>query len=188
MNNTVTREMLLRTAPSVLMNDANMKPIVEVLAETMVNLFGKCSYPVIFPQIDELPESLLDILARDFKVAWYDFNYDIETKRRLIKDSFSVHRCLGTTAAVKRVVADIWPNSHVEEWFEYGGDPFHFQIILSDEWSHETELAVLESVSLYKNARSVLDGVIFVSTTAEISVYTAANVCGIDIEVEAVMM
>jgi len=159
MNNTVTKEMLLRTAPSVLMNDANMKPIVDVLAETMANLFGKCSYPTILSRIDELPESLLDILAKDFKVEWYDYNWGIEAKRNTIKDSFYVHRHLGTVGAIKRALTDVWPPSTVEEWFEYGGEPFYFRAILDASGTIEPiyiDLA-LDAIMFYKSARSHLE-------------------------------
>ena len=159
MNNTVTKEMLLRTAPSVLMNDAKMNPIVEVLAETMANLFGKCSYPTILSRIDELPESLLDILAKDFKVEWYDYNWGIEAKRKTIKDSFYVHRHLGTVGAVKRALTDVWPPSTVEEWFEYGGEPFYFRAILdaSDSTEPIHVDSALNAIMFYKSARSHLE-------------------------------
>lgn len=159
MNNTVTKEMLLRTAPSVLMNDAKMKPIVEVLAETMANLFGKCFYPTILSRIDELPESLLDILAKDFKVEWYDYNWSIEAKRKTIKDSFYVHRHLGTVGAVKRALTDVWPPSTVEEWFEYGGEPFYFRAILDagDTTEPIHVDSALDAIMFYKSARSHLE-------------------------------
>ena len=159
MNNTVTKEMLLRTAPSVLMNDAKTKPIVEVLAETMANLFGKCSYPTILSRIDELPQSLLDILAKDFKVEWYDYNWGIEAKRKTIKDSFYVHRHLGTVGAVKRALTDVWPPSTVEEWFEYGGEPFYFRAILDagDTTEPIHVDSALDAIMFYKSARSHLE-------------------------------
>ena len=35
----------------------------------------------IYTRIDELPEWLLDILARDFAVDWYDRSYTLEEKK-----------------------------------------------------------------------------------------------------------
>jgi phage tail P2-like protein len=141
------------------MNDAGMKPIVEVLAETMVNLFGNCSYPTIFSRIDELPESLLDILAKDFKIEWYDYNWGIEAKRMTIRDSFYVHRHLGTVGAVKRALTDVWSPSTVEEWFEYGGDPYYFRAILDASNSAEPIRvgSALDAIMFYKSARSHLE-------------------------------
>ena len=36
----------------------------------------------IYTRIDELPEWLLDILARDFAVDWYDRSYTLEEKKK----------------------------------------------------------------------------------------------------------
>ena len=159
MSNTISKDMLMRTAPSVLVNDAGMNPLVQVLAQTMADLFNKCYSPILYSRIDDLPEAVLDILAKDFKVEWYDFNWGIEAKRQTIKDSFYVHRHLGTVGAVKRALTDVWPPSTVEEWFEYGGEPFYFRAILEASGNIEPIHvdSVLNAIMLYKSARSHLE-------------------------------
>lgn len=159
MNSIITKEMLMRTAPSVLVNDAGMNPLVEVIAETMSKLFKNCYSPILYSRIDELPESILDILARDFKIEWYDYNWGIEAKRKTIRDSFFVHRHLGTVGAVKRALTDVWPPSTVEEWFEYGGEPFYFRAILdaSDSTEPIHVDSALDAIMFYKSARSHLE-------------------------------
>lgn len=89
----------------------------------------------IYTRIDELPEWLLDILARDFAVDWYDRSYTLEEKRKTIKDSFYVHRHRGTKAAVERAISAIYPNPKVLEWFEYGGDPYHFKLRITVDFA-----------------------------------------------------
>lgn len=149
----------MRTAPSVLVNDAGMNPLVEVIAETMAKLFKNCYSPILYSRIDELPESILDILARDFKIEWYDYNWGIEAKRKTIRDSFFVHRHLGTVGAVKRALTDVWPPSTVEEWFEYGGEPFYFRAILDagDTTEPIHVDSALDAIMFYKSARSHLE-------------------------------
>jgi P2-related tail formation protein len=39
----------------------------------------------IYTDIDRADEAVLDILAVQFRVDWYDTSYPIETKRRIIK-------------------------------------------------------------------------------------------------------
>lgn len=159
MSNVITKEMLLSTAPAVLLNDPEMRPLVELAADQMAKFYAKCSLPNIYSRIDELPEDLLDILAQDFKVEWYDYNWGIEAKRKTIKDSFFVHRHLGTTGAVKRALSDVWPPSTVEEWFEYGGEPFYFRAILdaSDTTEPIHVDSALDAIMFYKSARSHLE-------------------------------
>ncbi len=159
MNNAISKDKLLHTAPVVLVNDAEMNPLVKVLADKLSKLSSNTYLPTIYSRIDELPEDLLDILAQDFKVEWYDFNWGIEAKRQTIKDSFFVHRHLGTVGAVKRALTDVWPPSTVEEWFEYGGDPFYFRAILeaSDSVEPIHVDSALNAIMFYKSARSHLE-------------------------------
>jgi len=159
MSNTISKDMLMRTAPSVLVNDPGMNPLVQVLAQTMADLFNKCYSPILYSRIDDLPEAVLDILAKDFKVEWYDYNWAIEAKRQTIKDSFYVHRHMGTVGAVKTALSDVWPPATVEEWFEYGGDPYYFRAIL-DAGNSDMPINVdsaLDAIMFYKSARSHLE-------------------------------
>ena len=68
----------------------------------------------IYPRIDELDEALLDILAYDFKVDWYGYDYPLETKRALLKSSFYIHRHLGTKGAVEAAIQSVYPKSIVK--------------------------------------------------------------------------
>ena len=51
-------------------------------------------------------------------------------KRRMLKDSWRVHRMLGTKGAVEMAIAAIYPGTAVEEWFQYGGEPYHFKLTI----------------------------------------------------------
>ena len=34
---------------------------------------------------------------------------------------------MGTPQAVNKIIEAVFQNGHIAEWFEYGGDPFHFK-------------------------------------------------------------
>ena len=159
MTNGITKANLMRTLPSVLAKDANMNPLAVALAEALESLGGNVHLPTIYSRIDELPEDLLDILAKDFKVDWYDFNYNLATKRNVLRDSFYVHRHIGTRAAIVKAICDVWPDSRLEEWFEYGGDPFMFRVILnaSDGSNPIPVDTALDKIQLYKPVRAHLE-------------------------------
>ena len=159
MSSGITKANLLNTAPAVLVNDKSMNPLVDTLADALAKLAASCRMATIYPRIDELPEGLLDILAKDFKVDWYDFNYSLETKRKVLKDSFYVHRHMGTRAAVEKALCDVWPDSVLEEWFEYGGEPFHFRVVLNaSDGSNPIPLdTALEKIRIYKPVRAHLE-------------------------------
>lgn len=160
MNNGFTVENLMRVLPTPLDRDPGMHELGHTAAEALVRLWTNLHMPRLYTRIDELPESLLDILAKDFKVDWYNYDHSIETKRNVIKDSFFIHRHLGTKAAFARALSDVYPNSSAQEWYEYGGNPFYFRIIV--DATKQREPIVLtdlhRTIDLYKPMRARMEG------------------------------
>ena len=159
MSNGITRDNLLRSAPGVLVNDSGMSPMVDTLAVALEALAGKCSLVTIYSRIDELPEDLLDILAKDCKVDWYDFDADIATKRRQLATNWHVRKRLGTVAAVKTALQAVWPDTTVEEWFDYGGDPGYFRVLLGIDSSGTVNFSkAVRMIDIFKPVRAHVDG------------------------------
>lgn len=166
MSNGITKENLLRTLPSVLANDEDMLALATVVAEGLSSRPGEIESLLIYSKIDELPMELLDILAYDFKVDWWDYDYTLEEKRRTLKDSWNVHRTLGTKGAVEKAISAIYPDTQVREWFEYEGLPYHFKLLIDATYENvdpEKHQGVLEKVDYYKNLRSRLDGIEYIA-------------------------
>lgn len=160
MSNIITKEMLLQVAPYVLTGDATMNPLTEVLAESLSKLSLNTLLPIIYSRIDQLPEDMLDLLAKDFKVEWYNYNQSVSVKRAVIKDSFYVHRHLGTVGAVKRAISDVWDAFSLEEWFDYGGDPYHFRVAVADnDFTISKREEARKLINATKNVRSTLDDI-----------------------------
>ncbi|MFR8038622.1 MAG: phage tail protein [Anaerovoracaceae bacterium] len=82
--------------------------------------------------IDDLTEWELDKFAWEKDMTWYDYSADIETKRRLIKNSSEVKRNLGTPWAVEEVITAYFGTGFVWEWFEYNGEPGYFRVVSSN--------------------------------------------------------
>ena len=136
----LTKENLVVTLPPALRTDPSVVALAEALSELLAARPAEIERLRIYPAIDTLEEPLLDILARDFKVDWWDPEYSLEEKRRTLKDSWRVHRLLGTRAAVETAISAIYPHTQVLEWFEYGGEPYHFKMrvnITDDIFSFE---------------------------------------------------
>ena len=160
----ITRENLLLIVPPALTHDPAMMARAAVDAEALAARLAEIDRVRIISNIDALDETVLDILARDFKVDWYDPGYSLEEKRRTVKSSWRVHKILGTKAAVETAIRAIYPQATVKEWFEYGGKPYSFRIYLDmtgEVWSEERPRRILERVEFYKSLRSHLDGLEF---------------------------
>ena len=158
-----TADNFLAQLPKVLADDKNLLALATAIAEALVEHLKDIPLEEIYTRIDELPEAVLDILAYDWKIDWYDFDYPIEAKRNLIKTNYYVHRHLGTAGAVKEAIRSIYPNSDVEEWFDYGGEPYYFRVALESGSPiiPVSNTDILKAVYTYKSLRSHLEAIIY---------------------------
>ena len=180
---------LTRVLPAVLKDDAEMMAIARVVAEQLQLIESQAEEAIIYARIDALPEALLDILAYDMHVDWYDYEYTEDIKRAIIKSSVTVHREMGTKAAVETALGAIYPGAQVSEWFSYGGEPYHFKIMLDAEYEGvdpDRHRRILERVDFYKNLRSHLEQVEYTITPAgRASVYIGAAAVGVYLSITA---
>ena len=177
----LTKENLVATLPPALRTDPSVVALAEALGEVLAVRPAEIERLRIYPAIDTLDEPLLDILAHDFKVDWWDPEYSLEEKRRTLKDSWRVHRLLGTRAAVEMAISAIYPHTQVLEWFEYGGEPYHFRLdinITNDHIDSDKQRRVLERLNFYKSLRSHNDGVTYFMQAAEARAVSCAASLG----------
>lgn len=108
------------------------QPWVEALSRAVLDLHRKTMGFIdgsqIYTAIDTVSEAVLDALAVSWKIDWYDPEYDLEQKRRIVQTALTIRRTMGTAAAVKAQADAIYPGSTVEEWYEYGGKPGYFRL------------------------------------------------------------
>ena len=157
MNRGITKENLLLIMPPALTRDKSIMALAAADAEALAARLEEIDRVRIISNIDGLDEAVLDILARDFKVDWYDPDYSLEEKRRTVKSSWRVHKTLGTKAAVERAISAIYPETTVEEWFEYGGEPYHFRLrinLANDSGDITKQRRVFQRLNFYKSLRS----------------------------------
>ena len=180
----LTAENMLHALPDVLKNDSGTAALASCTAAALAERKAEIDSLILYARMDELPEPLLDLLAQDFKVDWWDGDYSLEEKRQTLRDSWHVHRTLGTKAAVETALSAIYPNTKVMEWWEYDGLPYHFRLsinVSSDETSSLKHQRVMARLELYKNLRSQLDEVEYYDGGAEIAWYAGADMVGIDL-------
>lgn len=160
----LTKENLLFTFPAGLRENPSIAALGDVMMETLAKRPAEIDRLSIYPKIDALPEALLDILAYDFKVDWWDPDCSLEQKRRLLKSSWQVHKVMGTKAAVEAAASAVYPYARVQEWFEYGGEPYWFRLdvdLPEEEWTQERHIRLMRQLQFYKNLRSHLDLIIY---------------------------
>jgi phage tail P2-like protein len=152
------------TFPPALKRDESMAALGRLIADELHITANEAEKNIIYARIDELGERWLDTLAYDLHVDWYDYDYPIETKRKILKNSIRVHQKLGTKYAVRTVLQDVYRTADVEEWFDYGGEPYFFRVTVdigNEGLSEDTSLEIEKKMQFYKNLRSHCDGIFY---------------------------
>ena len=113
--------------------------------------------------IDSLDERILDYLAVELRSPFYRDNYSIESKRALIKGTLAFYGIMGTPKAVNEMLSTVFPGSYIEEWYTYGGEPYHFQVILETSRFRERANAseIRRAVNQCKRLTAHMDGLIY---------------------------
>lgn len=179
----LTAKNLMLVFPEALALDENMVALGRATAAALEAKVEESRELSIYTRIDELPEGLLDILARDFKVDWWDGDFTLEQKRQVLKSSWYVHRTLGTKAGVVSAICSIYPDTQALEWWEYEGQPYHFRLRINSTYadvSPALHRRVLEKVNYYKPLRSVLDTVEYYEAGASATLYAGAACVGVE--------
>ena len=128
MSNTIYDTDFAEYLPEPLKRDEGIYALAKSLTAQLLSISGSSTETLIYDRIDEMPETLLDILAYDFHCDWYDADAPIDVKRATLKSNVVTHKHLGTKYAVLEVVTAAFGTGEVYEWFEYAGDPYHFKI------------------------------------------------------------
>ena len=120
-----------------------------------------------YSDIDSLDENTLDYFAVEMRTMYYDQTLPIETKRAIIKNTLNWYTKGGTTAAVKELLAVVFDESELEEWFDYDGDPFHFRAVLPVSQGEAVSDMNLfrELIQKIKNVRSHVDELVLEERT-----------------------
>ena len=165
MSNTIYDTDFSKFLPEALQHDPKMVALAKAATEEALKVSGGIDNVLIYSRIDELPEALVDILAYDLHVDWYDYSYPLEAKRDIVKNSVKVHKKMGTKYAIEKALGALFPESEVEEWFEYEGEPGHFHIVcdVTNQRISASLADIIRAVNMYKRLSAHLDDVTYQS-------------------------
>ena len=131
--------------------------------------------PVLVYLIDTVDTTALPVLADQFHIlgeGWQFARTEAE-QRQLLKRAIELHRYKGTPWAIQQVLDTLQLSGKVSEWFDYGGQPYHFKIsvdVTSRGIDANTLSMLTALVNEYKNVRSHLE-LVSLSQSSEGAVY-----------------
>jgi len=129
--------------------------------------------------IDELDETILDYLAVELRTPAYNDAFPLDTKRELIRGTLPFYAQLGTVAAVEWIMRTLVGNGTVEEWFEYGGEPYCFRVhmdLTGQMATLEMVEQVMRGILKCKNLRSCLDDICYTINLPPATLYVGGAV------------
>lgn len=152
---------LTRLLPDSILNDPKLDAAAQALDVQIFKVLAVVKDVLHLPRLDELSGTLLDLLAWQFHVDFYEPLYlSDEQKRQLIRRSVDWHRRRGTVSAVEDLCAAVFSGVQIEEWMTYGGAPYTFRLSTkSFARSEDDWIAFKKMIHIAKNVRSHLDSI-----------------------------
>lgn len=156
---------LIDLMPDSIKQDSKIKAAAKAIESQLQTVAAEIDKCLLLSRLNELPENLLDLLAWQWHVDFYEpIGLSIMRKRELIRHSIAWHRYKGTPTAVEEVIKAAYGNCELKEWHEYGGKPYFFKVAvtLEEESTDKNRWKnVIAAIHSAKNTRSWMEEILF---------------------------
>lgn len=166
----------IKMLPAFMRNDDADIGLSKAVDAATEEIAAKVKLLSTWDQIDSMGASELDFLADELHISWYDPNASIDVKRALIKDSDLVHSKLGTNWAALQVITTYFGEGKIVDWYEYGGEPFHFKVQIANQTvMNEQAEAFNRILNQVKRKSAVMDSIEIINDGAGVINYSIAS-------------
>ena len=150
--------------PRSIGQDENVKAIISAIDPEFQKVSQDTREAFIISRINELPENVVDLLAWQWHVDFYEPDLPISTKRELVLESIKWHRKKGTKASIESALKKLGFVPTIKEWFEIGTEPHTFEVyghykdndLKVDFLGPDTDEILTRVIEITKPARSKL--------------------------------
>ncbi|MDF9845571.1 MULTISPECIES: phage tail protein I [unclassified Paenibacillus] len=157
--------------PLSIRSDSAMAAAAAALDGELQETTGMIAALDIFGRSAVWTDAETDELAWQYKPPYYDPDLPLEQKRLLVQNAIPFHRHKGTPGAVEDLIAILFGEGAVEEWWQYGGDPYHFRVVTNNSDVTTTRAQeFVAAVDAVKRLSAVLDSVT-ISQAEELPLY-----------------
>ena len=112
----------------------------------------------LMPNLDRLPERIVDLLAWQFHIDFYDATSTLEAKRARVRAAIEDHRIAGTRAGMERALEAVFTSTDFDivEWWEMDppGAPYTFWVFIHVPFTGEQFDRAVELGRVLGNVRS----------------------------------
>ncbi len=155
--------------PSNVSDDENINALAEAISSEIQVISNSIDKILFYPRISELDENIIDLLAEQFQVSFYDvLGLDLDRKRELVKNAIVWNKRKGTKGVMQDMLGVLYNSDvKVQEWFEFDGEPYTFRLFMDNIRLADGDIeTIMYIINELKNVRSHLE-----SITVELTLY-----------------
>lgn len=158
------------------LEDEKLLAISDGIDRVLSRINNKIDKCYIYKNLENTYQEVVDEMYWEWHVDYYSEDLTLDKKIKLIRNSYVNHLRKGTPWAVENMLNDILDGYYLLEWFDYGGDPFHFKVVTEKEIPSGKVLAnITKAVNITKNIRSHFEGVVQSKVISSITDYCFGN-------------
>lgn len=160
--------------PSNMRNDPKINSIGSAFDAMNSIVVENISKVFVLANIQGLDSDVLDLMATEMHVDYYNQALPLETKRNLVAQSGAIHRIKGTKAAIEKVIKIVFGSAQVQEWFEYGGTKGTFRVLVNEFPNYDSQTdEIKRAIQSTQRLSQHLDQVIIIAPTTTANMYLA---------------
>lgn len=176
MSKTIYNVSLADVLPSNMANDPHEQALCAAFDAMAAVVANAIPSVLVLANVGNQPAAVTDLLAIEQQTPYYNQALALNIRQALVAGGGKLNSIKGTKAAVEQAVQEAFGSGTVQEWFEYGGNPFCFKVLVNDFPDSDTQVTEIErAIAATQNARSHLDALVIVATTDLASGYMAAT-------------
>jgi phage tail P2-like protein len=141
--------------PSAITADDDARALLAALDANWRAIAAALPLLPLIATLDAQPSEVIDSLAYQYHVDYYDQAMPLSTRRDLVRNAISFHRQAGTRGAVEDFIRTIWGDgASIREWFEVDPplEPGVFLVTLSGSLAEADITEFLKSIRAVKRA------------------------------------
>jgi P2-related tail formation protein len=155
-------------------DDPNIASIAAAFDAMDQMVTSQISAVSVLDNIGHQPSDVTDLLAIEQRTPYYNQSLPLEVRQNLVAGTGKLNSIKGTKAAVEQAVTQAFGSGTMQEWWEYGGQPGHFQMIIVDFPNSSSQLdEINRAIVATQRLSSKLDTVIVIGSTTGTTQYLA---------------
>lgn len=112
---------------------------------------------IVWADIGSVDEKYYGYLAASIRALYYSPEHDKQVRLGVLQEALKTYMYAGSMEADGLLIGKLFPGAVFVPWFEYGGEPYHFKIVVPTDPTEDTLNRFVGILSRVKAKRSIID-------------------------------